>query len=226
MENVSDKINSCIFNNDDRGFMELLNFGLDPNFEGGWPIRLAARQGSYSVVKALVQYGANPHLLSESGASTLQLAVYSGEHWLGDKWDFILSCCDSSQLADGAAVAIIFQNKAALEKIIKTGRCNTNIPTTLTGKTVEQLAAGYKLSNMLNPSIEAQRNVTPTNSPRRSGQRRTDSRSFLTPRPQQVQRNLSPSVARFFHQTSSQSALTSPRNSMMVLSPTNDRIST
>lgn len=67
MENICDKVKSCIFNNDSMGFIELLNFGLDPNFEGGWPIRLAARQGSYSVAKTLVQHGANPHLLSESG---------------------------------------------------------------------------------------------------------------------------------------------------------------
>lgn len=63
----------------------------------------------------------------------MQLAVYSEEEWLHGQWDFLLSCCDSSQLADGAAVAIIFQNTAALEKILATGRCNTNIPTTLTG---------------------------------------------------------------------------------------------
>lgn len=68
-----------------------------------------------------------------SGASTLQLAVYSGLHWDDDGWTDLLSCCDSSQLADGAAVAIIFNNIPALSKILQTGRCNTHIPTTLTG---------------------------------------------------------------------------------------------
>lgn len=67
------------------------------------------------------------------GASTLQLAVFSDQHWNSDKWTFLLSCSDSSQLADGAAVAIIFQNTAALKRIMATGRCNTNVPTTLTG---------------------------------------------------------------------------------------------
>lgn len=69
-----------------------------------------------------------------AGASTLQLAVFSAAHWDTNNWTFLLSCCDSSQLADGAAVAIIFNNEAALTKILSTGRCNTNIPTTLTGR--------------------------------------------------------------------------------------------
>ncbi|XP_063838783.1 uncharacterized protein LOC135087876 [Ostrinia nubilalis] len=222
------KIMCCIINNDDKGFIELLNSGLDPNFQGGWPIRVAARQGSFLIVKVLVHYGANPHLLSESGASTLQLAVYSKKHWIGDDWNFILSCCDSSQLADGAAVAIIFHNTTALEKILETGRCNTNIPTSLTGKTVEQLAKGYKLNHFLNPSSDS-RNVTPTNSPGGvNSHRRTESRNLLTPRQQHMQRNLSPSVAQFFNQTTSQTALISPRNSpiAVLLSPTNERIST
>lgn len=59
--------------------------------------------------------------------------MFSGENWNTDKWSPLLSCCDSSQLADGAAVAIIFNNVPALKKILATGRCNTNIPTTLTG---------------------------------------------------------------------------------------------
>lgn len=67
------------------------------------------------------------------GASTLQLAVFSSAHWHTDRWNFLLSYCDSSQLGDGAAVAIIFNNIPALIKILETGRCNTNIPTTLTG---------------------------------------------------------------------------------------------
>lgn len=40
---------------------------------------------------------------------------------------------NSSQLADAAAVAVVFHNVSALQKILETGRCNTNIPTTLTG---------------------------------------------------------------------------------------------
>lgn len=71
-----------------------------------------------------------------SGASTLQLAVYSDLHWDSNNWTYLLSCCDSSQLADGAAVAIIFNNIKALKKILSTGRCNTNIPTTLTGTAI------------------------------------------------------------------------------------------
>ncbi|RVE42736.1 hypothetical protein evm_012619 [Chilo suppressalis] len=153
---------------------ELLKDGLDPNLEGGWPIRLAARNGFYLIVKSLLQFGANPHLLSVAGASTLQLAVYSGQNWSGDKWSFLLSYCDSSQLADGAAVAIIFQNSLALENILSTGRCNTNIPTSLTGKTVEQLAKGYKLHHLLTcPDTQNQSSTTPTQSPRCSRQIQT-----------------------------------------------------
>lgn len=48
-------------------FTELLRSGLDPNFEGGWPIRLAARYGCPTIVETLIRFGANPHLLSESG---------------------------------------------------------------------------------------------------------------------------------------------------------------
>ncbi|XP_053606168.1 uncharacterized protein LOC128672795 [Plodia interpunctella] len=219
---MNTKIKNCIINNDEREVIMLIDSGLDPNLEGGWPIRLAARYGSYSVVKTLVQYGSNPHLLSESGASTLQLAVYSGKEWSSDKWDFLLSCCDSSQLADGAAVAIIFQNIAALEKIVCTGRCNTNIPTTLTGKTVEDLARGYKLQHILNDTILSEnqtRYTTPHSSPRTS-QNVMDARSTLTPRQENTRnhRNLSPSVAQFFNQTSNQTALTSPRNNLVVYS--------
>lgn len=70
MEDVAkmeNKIKQCIYCDNQAEMVELLNSGLDPNYEGGWPIRLAARLGSYSVVKSLIQYGANPHLLSESG---------------------------------------------------------------------------------------------------------------------------------------------------------------
>ncbi|KOB74693.1 Ankyrin repeat family A protein 2 [Operophtera brumata] len=116
-----------------KDLVEVLNSGWDPNSEGGWPIRLAARYGCCYIVETLIQHGANPHLVSESGASTLQLAVFSGEHWEHDRWAFLLSCCDSSQLADGAAVAIIFNITAALIRILETGRCNAHIPTTLTG---------------------------------------------------------------------------------------------
>ncbi|CAG9784514.1 unnamed protein product [Diatraea saccharalis] len=165
------KIKTCILNNNEIEFTELLNNGLDPNLGGGWPIRLAARNGCHLIVKSLLQHGANPHLLSDAGASTLQLAVYSGESWCEGKWNFLLSYCDSSQLADGAAVAIIFQNILALKNILATQRCNTNIPTTLTGKTVEELAKGYKLHHFLTSSdVQSQNNTTPPQSPRCSRQ--------------------------------------------------------
>lgn len=64
---MENKIKQCIYCDNQAEMVELLNSGLDPNYEGGWPIRLAARLGSYLVVKTLIQYGANPHLLSESG---------------------------------------------------------------------------------------------------------------------------------------------------------------
>lgn len=78
------------------------------------------------------------YLVILSGASTLQLAVFSEKHWETDRWSFLLSCCDSSQLADGAAVAIVFHNIPALKTLLKTGRCNTNIPTTLTGRYINR----------------------------------------------------------------------------------------
>ncbi|KAH9645189.1 hypothetical protein HF086_005734 [Spodoptera exigua] len=152
MEHSKQKVKDLIHNHQEDDFIELLRAGFDPNLEGGWPIRLAARHGCTNIVEALLQFGANPHLLSESGASTLQLAVFSGEHWNTDKWTPLLSCCDSSQLADGAAVAIIFNNVMALNTILATGRCNTNIPTTLTGKTLEVLAKAYKLSEFMKTS--------------------------------------------------------------------------
>lgn len=67
METSSDIIKKCALMNDEYQITELLNEGLDPNFEGGWPLRLAARHGSFAVVKALIMYGANPHLLGETG---------------------------------------------------------------------------------------------------------------------------------------------------------------
>ncbi|XP_063618222.1 uncharacterized protein LOC134791126 [Cydia splendana] len=212
MENKTDLIKNCIHNNDERKLSDLLSTGLDPNYEGGWPIRLAARLGAYSLVKTLLHYRANPHLLGDSGASTLQLAVFSEKHWDTDKWGFLLSCCDSSQLADGAAVAIVFHNIAAIKTILQTGRCNTHIPTTLTGKTVEQLAKGYKLDSLLTTT-----HTTPQSSPRVTRQNRTTSaRSGATP---SHHRNLSPSVARFFDQTASQPSLTTQRSPIQLLSP-------
>lgn len=70
MEDVAimeNKIKRCIYCDSPAEMTELLISGLDPNYEGGWPVRLAARLGSYSVVKSLIQHGADPHLLSESG---------------------------------------------------------------------------------------------------------------------------------------------------------------
>lgn len=67
MESDISIIKNSIYKNDHQKIIELLNAGLDPNFEGGWPIRLAARYGSYSVVKTLLQHRANPHLLGDSG---------------------------------------------------------------------------------------------------------------------------------------------------------------
>lgn len=46
---------------------ETLHSGWDPNMEGGWPIRLAARYGCCSIVETLIKYGANPHMLSDTG---------------------------------------------------------------------------------------------------------------------------------------------------------------
>ncbi|CAH2231400.1 uncharacterized protein LOC120636655 [Pararge aegeria] len=209
-----------IVNKNERELTKLLKSGFNPNFEGGWPIRLAARHGLHSIVQLLMQYGANPHLLSEAGASTLQLAVFAACHWETDEWTFLLSCCDSSQLADGAAVAIIFNNVAALKKILQTGRCNANIPTTLTGKTVDDLARGYKLKYLLNaPVIQTNLQITPNTSPRVT---RTDVRSIQVPH--QGHRNLSPSVARFFDLTAGQPSLTSPRSpTRLSFSPTTQR---
>lgn len=70
MEDVAtmeNKIKRNIYCDNWSEMVELLISGLDPNYEGGWPIRLAARLGSYSVVNSLLQHGADPHLLSESG---------------------------------------------------------------------------------------------------------------------------------------------------------------
>ncbi|KAG6446299.1 uncharacterized protein LOC115441010 [Manduca sexta] len=206
MENNRNKIKKYIVLNKVNKLTELLRGGLDPNFEGGWPIRLGARYGNWSIVKTLIQFGADPHLLSESGASTLQLAVFSGAYWDTDKWNFLLSCCDSSQLADGAVVAVVFQNVCALKRILETKRCNLNVPTTLTGKTLEQLAKGYKLSHLLNISNmeHFHDNATSPNA------RRPDIRNTLTP-PQTYSRNLSPSVARFFYQSASRTPVEQQR---------------
>lgn len=64
---MENKIKRCIYCDNQAEMVELLISGLDPNYEGGWPVRLAARLGSYSVVQTLIQHGADPHLLSESG---------------------------------------------------------------------------------------------------------------------------------------------------------------
>lgn len=47
--------------------VEVLNSGWDPNSDGGWPIRLAARYGCCLIVETFIQHGADPHLVSESG---------------------------------------------------------------------------------------------------------------------------------------------------------------
>ncbi|CAG9099687.1 unnamed protein product [Plutella xylostella] len=218
MDSTSNKIRNCAVTDCDEDIADLLRSGFDPNFEGGWPIRLAARHGSFAVVRQLIQFGADPHLLGESGASTLQLAVYAGKHWDNETWSFLLSCCDSSQLADGAAVAIIFKNIPAFKKIMETGRCNTHIPTTLTGKTLEQLAKGYKLHYLLSgPTVANDRtqNTALSTSPR-IRPHRTDTRRTLTPQPHPSQRNLSPSVARFFHQTAAQTSLAPSRSPTLL----------
>ncbi|XP_045764699.1 uncharacterized protein LOC123866944 [Maniola jurtina] len=208
MDRHKESLKFNIINSNERELTKLLNSGFNPNFQGGWPIRLAARHGLHSIVKLLMQYGANPHLLSEAGASTLQLAVFAALDWETDDWTFLLSCCDSSQLADGAAVAIIFNNVAALKKIMQTGRCNPNIPTSLTGKTVDDLARGYKLQYLLNvPVIQTNLQVTPNTSPRVA---RMGDRSTQVPQP--AHRNLSPSVAHFFDLTAGQPSLTPPRS--------------
>ncbi|OWR47320.1 uncharacterized protein LOC116779810 [Danaus plexippus] len=214
MERSKEKLRNNIINNNEGEVQEALNAGLDPNLEGGWPIRLAARYGLYSMVKLFILYGANPHILSEAGASTLQLAVFSGLHWDTENWTFLLSCCDSSQLADGAAVAIIFNNVQGLLKILDTGRCNTNIPTSLTGKTVEDLAKGYKLHYLLNSPVN--NNLLQASASPISRRPRTDVRNA-----NHSHRNLSPSVARFFDLTSRQPSLTPPHSPRSVLSSTN-----
>ncbi|KAJ0181753.1 hypothetical protein K1T71_002475 [Dendrolimus kikuchii] len=217
------KLKEIIVSNNEEELIHWLNSGLNPNFEGGWPIRLAARYGFYSIVKALIQFGANPHLLGESGASTLQLAVFSGQHWNTDKWTFLLSCSDSSQLADGAAVAIIFQNAAALKNIIATGRCNKNVPTTLTGKTLEALAKGYKQSHLLHDAhdVEGETSYSTIDSPRNRRQHRSVTRTVLdAPHPQRV---LSPSVERFFNQTAGQHSLSPHRRLTYNTSPNTER---
>ncbi|CAK1603303.1 unnamed protein product [Parnassius mnemosyne] len=61
------RIKTCILEKNETDLVDLLNRGFNPNLEGGWPIRLAARHGLHSIVKLLIQYGANPHLISEAG---------------------------------------------------------------------------------------------------------------------------------------------------------------
>lgn len=64
---IKDKLKSLIISNNEKEVVDLINKGFDPNCDGGWPIRLAARSGHYSLVKRLIEFGASPHLLSESG---------------------------------------------------------------------------------------------------------------------------------------------------------------
>lgn len=66
MERVSYIKNLIMFQRA-KDLIEVLNSGWDPNCEGGWPIRLAARYGCYYIVETLIQNGANPHLVSDSG---------------------------------------------------------------------------------------------------------------------------------------------------------------
>ncbi|KAF9411261.1 hypothetical protein HW555_009918 [Spodoptera exigua] len=74
MEHSKQKVKDLIHNHQEDDFIELLRAGFDPNLEGGWPIRLAARHGCTNIVEALLQFGANPHLLSESGKTLEVLA--------------------------------------------------------------------------------------------------------------------------------------------------------
>lgn len=95
MEINGAKLKQIIVNNNEDELMNMLNSGLNPNFEGGWPIRLAARYGSYSIVKALIQFGANPHLLGESGKINinnifLSLCNYVILFWMPSLVAFVL----------------------------------------------------------------------------------------------------------------------------------------
>ena len=76
METKTNKVKNLIFCNKEDDFLELLRSGLDPNLEGGWPIRLAARCGCTTLVESLLQFGANPHLLSESGELRIMNLTY------------------------------------------------------------------------------------------------------------------------------------------------------
>lgn len=67
MERHKEKMRNLIVGNNEREIMDLLQNGFDPNFENGWPIRLAARYGLQSIVKLFIQFGANPHILSDAG---------------------------------------------------------------------------------------------------------------------------------------------------------------
>lgn len=67
MDSSRYRIKKCILQNNEGELVKLLKSGFNPNHEGGWPIRLAARHGLYPIVKLLMQYGANPHLISEAG---------------------------------------------------------------------------------------------------------------------------------------------------------------
>lgn len=73
MEGQNKVLTDCLKENNTEKILELLRLGLDPNLDGGWPIRLAARHGSLDVVKTLLQFGANPHDVSKAGKSYVQI---------------------------------------------------------------------------------------------------------------------------------------------------------
>lgn len=76
MDNQKEKLKNSILGNNEIEITELLDNGFDPNFENGWPIRLAARHGLYSIVKIFIQYGANPHALNEAGKVIPRMILY------------------------------------------------------------------------------------------------------------------------------------------------------
>lgn len=76
MERNREKLRNSIINHNEREIVDLLTNFLDPNYEGGWPIRLAARLGFYNLVKLFIRFGANPHLLSESGIMSQRYLIW------------------------------------------------------------------------------------------------------------------------------------------------------
>lgn len=61
------RLENAVLTDNERELVELLNLGLDPNYEKGNLLRSAARFGSHLSVKILLQYGADPHLVGSSG---------------------------------------------------------------------------------------------------------------------------------------------------------------